>query len=141
MNKAFKKQLFFNHPISIYFCLELFFNLMHPSPFLQNLKFTVFNQELGLRVAYRYNDILVILSHMKILLICAHFLSITKFNSSKMQRIIYLFKYDDTNVMLPIKAFIKSYPVQTMVLTLFFSIFYFSAIIIGRFWFRTGWTC
>jgi hypothetical protein len=49
-----------------------------------------------------------------------------------MQRIIFLFKYDETNLLLPIKAYVKNHPVQIMLYSFFFSIFYFSAIIIGR---------
>ena len=83
-------------------------------------------------ILYKINDILVILSHTKIILILLHFFSITKYNSSKMQRIIFLFKYDETNMLLPIKAYVKNHPVQIMFSSFIFSIFYFSAIVIGN---------
>lgn len=131
-NNAFKKQWFVNHPVSYYFYFELFFNLVHPSPFLKSISYKIYNQELNMFIDYEINDILVILSHTKIILILLHFFSITKYNSSKMQRIIFLFKYDETNLLLPIKAYVKNHPVQIMLYSFFFSIFYFSAIIIGR---------
>lgn len=86
-----------------------------------------------MHIEYEVNEILVILSHTKVILILLHFFSITKYNSSKMQRIIFLFKYDETNLLLPIKAYVKNHPVQIMLYSFFFSIFYFSAIIIGKF--------
>lgn len=96
-------------------------------------KYTVRNQELAMDIEYKVNDILTCLSHTKIILILMHFFSITKYNSSKMQRIIFLFKYDKTNALLPIKAYVKNHPVQIMVYSFIFSIFYFSAIIIGKY--------
>lgn len=112
--------------------MELLFNFIHPSPFLNDFSFLIRNQELNLKVKYKFNDILVILSHTKIILILFHFFSITKYNSSKMQRINSLFKFDETNVVLPIKAYVKYHPVLTMVFCFVFSVFYFSAIIIGE---------
>lgn len=57
---------FFKTPLLRQFIWEIFFNMIHPSPFLQGMTYETYNSTVQLFITYEMNDILSAFSAIRI---------------------------------------------------------------------------
>lgn len=128
--QAFPNESFYGHPIFLQFILEMLAVLIHPSPFLHGLSYTSYNHEIRIYVRYYYNDLLIIFVIVRLNYYIFEVFKSSKYNSTRLQRINLLFNNENLSVFLPLKNYIANHPIKFMLLSLFLSMTFFSALII-----------
>ena len=127
---AFENESFFTHSIFLNFLIEFFTLTVHPSPFLQSKTYMQYNVELRTEVAYHYNDLLIMFVIVRLLYHMFEIFQISRYNSTRIQRINLLFNNEALSVFLPLKNYIANHPIKFMFSSFIFSIFFFSTLVI-----------
>lgn len=127
---AFENESFFTHSIFWNFIIEFITLSVHPSPFLKNKTYSQYNYELKRDMVYFYNDLLVTFVVVRLLYHMFEIFQISRYNSTRIQRINLLFNNEALSVFLPLKNYIANHPIKFMFASFMFSIAFFSALII-----------
>ena len=120
---------FFKTPLLKQFIWEIFFNMIHPSPFLQGWTYETYNSTVSLFITYELNDILSALSSIRIYYILKQYFSSTSYMSLKMQRLMRMFTSSDVNLLFSLKCYILLKPTQFLIMSFLGSMIVFPFLI------------
>lgn len=103
--------------------------LIHPSPFLKDISYSLYNNDRRLEVTYYLNDVFVILSFFRNIVHIILVFRATKWNSSRIQRINLFYQKKDLSNFLPMKIYLANNFIPFIIYSLLLSIFIFSGFL------------
>jgi len=127
---AFEDEPFIFHRLFKQFLFEFLTLCIHPSPFLKDITYTMYNDEFRSNMTYLYNDLLVTFVVVRLLFHTFEVFQKSRYNTTRIQRINFIFNNEALSVFLPLKNYIASHPVKFMFSSFICSVLFFSALII-----------
>lgn len=116
-----ENSLFISYNFIFKIIKEFFIILFHPNSITKNFDFSFIDPVLKIKVIYKYNDILEILSLLKFVMILEIILMNTIWLNDKSKWMASIYQININNIF-SIKCLMKEYPLMTIFLTLLISI-------------------
>ena len=95
------------------------------------MNYTTYNTSMSVYVVYEMNDIIMLISLVRLYFLCKQFFNGSEFLTQRLQRIMILFGGKELDLFFGIRAYIKAYPVSFLWWSLFWSLLIFSFMVIN----------